>query len=109
MNKGFDTDASRADQYAKQLITEAWTYVLADPKGRRFIRWLLAITGEDQSVSCDNALRLARLSGRRDVGLEVRTALETMDPDHWDELVKEGRNDRSELDSLRAADDDSGI
>ena len=94
-------ETSRSDQLAKQWVDEAQSFVMADPRGRRFIRWVMAVSGEDQSVSCDNALRQARLSGRRDVGLEIHNALEAALPDRWDELVKEGRSDRAELNSLR--------
>ena len=93
-----------ADAHWRDQMQEAFTFVMADRRGRRFVRWLLSVSGEARSVSCENALRMARISGMRDVGLGVRAALESSSPGFWDQLLKEDRDERRELAELRRDD-----
>lgn len=92
-----------ADEHYRNLMREAFTYVMADRNGRRFVRWVLSVAGESRSCSCENALRMARISGMRDVGLDVRAAVEAAAPGFWDQLLKEDRDERRELAELRGS------
>lgn len=102
----YDDDEPVADERLRRQLREAFTYVMGDKRGRRFVRWVLAVSGEDRSISCDNALRLSRLSGMRDVGVAVRAAVEAAAPGNFDLLVKEERDERRDLASIRAAERD---
>ena len=55
--------------------------VMNTEQGRRTMAGVLSVTGYTKSLSVSNALLMANLSGRRDVGLEVLRKLQQVCPE----------------------------
>lgn len=66
--------------------------VMASEQGRRVIAWILDLTGLDESISSCDAMNMALLSGRRDVGLSIVKRLFRACPSNYEQLLRERRN-----------------
>lgn len=77
-------------QFEKELEL-ATRKVLESKEGRMVLGWILDVTGFDSSISCNEAMTLSNLSGRRDVGLLLKGRLEHVDYEKFVLLEKERR------------------
>ena len=77
-----------------KLRENAVKSVMATKEGRETLSWVLNMTGQDESVTSNDALRMATLSGRRDVGLEILRYLNRVAPEQVLTMYKEQNDGR---------------
>lgn len=81
-----DSDWKRMKNAAKD--------VLKSKNGRYLLGWILTVSGWRTSATSSDTIRMAVQCGRRDVGMEIANVLESVDPPHFDLLMKELRDGR---------------
>lgn len=62
---------------------EAVSFVMSDPRGQRFIAWLIDQTGFMRVTNSDNALTSARREGKRVIGADLMGVAMKHDPRCW--------------------------
>lgn len=95
----FDRARERDQNAKKQRLKikfreNAIKSVMGSKEGRETLAWILSLTGQDESVTSNDALRMATLSGRRDVGLEVLRTLNRVAPEQVLTMYKEQNDGR---------------
>lgn len=77
------------DRQNELRLKNALYSVLSTEQGQLVMAWVLSHTGQNSSISVSDSLRMAVLSGRRDVGLEITKKLRTLCPELLEKLNKE--------------------
>ena len=90
----FDEMESKAalEERARQdelRLKNALQTVLSLQEGRLVFAWVLSHSSLNSSISVPDSLRMAMLSGRRDVGLEISNKLRALCPELLEKLNKE--------------------
>lgn len=98
LNDVFDEQELQAkrreqDRQNELRLKNALVSVLSTEQGQQVMAWVLSLTGQDTSLSVSDSLRMAVLSGRRDVGLEISKKLRAYCPELLDKLNKECANE----------------
>jgi hypothetical protein len=75
-------------------FVNALTYVMADKRGRNFVRWLLGLTRSREISFNSDAAKMAFLEGHRNVGNQLFEVLEREVPELYLQLINEETNDR---------------
>lgn len=86
-----EREREEASRKAKDLDI-ALASVMSTKAGRSAVAWMISVTACDASITCDNALRMAAMSGRRDVGLQILSRLRAACPMAVDLMIKEQRD-----------------
>ena len=81
------------DEARDTQLDAALRDVMKTPTGRRVIAWICRIANSRTSVTMSDPILMAAASGRRDVALAIEAMLEEADPDAYDLMIKEMRND----------------
>ncbi len=94
LNDVFDEQEQRAerreqDRQRELRLKNALDSVLSTEQGQLVMAWVLSLTGQNTSISVSDSLKMAVLSGRRDVGLEITKKLRALCPEHLEKLNKE--------------------
>lgn len=77
------------DRQNELRLKNALYSVLSTEQGQLVMVWVLSHTGQNSSISVSDSLRMAVLSGRRDVGLEITKKLRALCPELLEKLNKE--------------------
>ena len=77
-------------------ITEAVYEIAASPNLRYFIRSLLNACGLNATPRASEALELARLCGRHEIGMEVQYTLLAEVPGLYPSLIKEDQDEQTD-------------
>ncbi len=77
------------DRQNELRLKNALYSVLSTEQGQLVMAWVLSHTGQNSSISVSDSLRMAVLSGRRDVGLEITKKLRALCPELLEKLNKE--------------------
>lgn len=98
LNDVFDEQELQAkrreqDRQNELRLKNALYSVLSAEHGQLVMAWVLSLTGQNSSISVTDALRMAVLSGRRDVGLEITNKLRALCPELLDKLNKVSTNE----------------
>lgn len=92
-----EEQAKRDAEESRQSILklhDALKSVMATEHGRLSVSWILSLTGQRDSLSVRDAMQMAVLSGRRDVGLQVLRKLNDICPERVDQMLVEERDAR---------------
>lgn len=74
---------------AAQREADETNFVMADPRGRAWVRRLLASMGVYRTSFNTNALQMAFNEGSRNQGLQLTAHLEEVCPDHFQSMNTE--------------------
>lgn len=87
-------NSARVKQQQKdvELFIDALKWMMSDKRGRRFISYLLDVTGYSQSCFTPNAVQMAYNEGCRDVGLRLASNALEHCPERFMELIKERKH-----------------
>ena len=77
------------DRQRELRLKNALVSVLSTEQGQLGMSWVLSYSSLDSSISVNDSLRMAVLSGRRDVGLEITKKLRALCPEFLEKLNKE--------------------
>lgn len=77
------------DRQNELRLKNALYSVLSTEQGQLVMSWVLSLSALNSSISVSDSLRMAVLSGRRDVGLEIVKKVRTLCPELLAELNKE--------------------
>lgn len=94
-----DERQARFDREREQLVKlkEAARHVMSTAEGRRFVDWVLATTGLDESVTGATDRSMLYASAQRDLGLTYRSFLKEACPQQLNQMEEEAderrRND----------------
>lgn len=77
------------DRQNELRLKNALYSILSTEQGQLVMAWVLSHTGQNSSISVSDSLRMAVLSGRRDVGLEITKKLRALCPEFLEKLNKE--------------------
>lgn len=80
-----------AEEAKKQdeLLDAEFAKIMRSAGGRKALRWVLNLAGTNESVTSVEPMRMAILSGRRDVGLALAQRLAKADAELFGMLMKE--------------------
>ena len=77
------------DRQNELRLKNALYSVLSTEQGQLVMSWVLSLSALNSSISVSDSLRMAVLSGRRDVGLEIAKKVRALCPEFLAELNKE--------------------
>jgi hypothetical protein len=91
------SEAAEKEQKAKKLKQVIWLddlrWVLTDKRGRRFMWWLLSITGFFKLSYSGNNDETNFNEGNRNVGLQLMNGINQASPDSYSVMMKEHLKD----------------
>ena len=76
-------------QLLRKEVEKAIIEVMSTSQGRKVLAWVLSQTGYKNSVSSRDPLTMALASGKRDVGLVISDAIETLCPQSYLQMQEE--------------------
>ncbi len=68
-------EEERRRQIEEKKLDDAFAWVMQSESGRKVVYWILSLTGEGDSVTALEPMKMMLQSARRDVGLQIRERL----------------------------------
>ena len=106
---GRDAQESKKERLAREALERQCRladlqWVIDDPRGRRFVRYLLVDSGVFNTSFNQNAMEFARAEGRKSYGTKLLELIEEHFPNQYLALKREVRAERDEFNRKRASD-----
>ena len=87
------TEKTKKSAEARKRLDNSIKTIMATKEGRRVMSWVLGFSGLNVSLSVFDSLKMAVLSGRRDVGLDISSRLGAVCPDLVTLMEKESQDE----------------
>lgn len=85
------TEKTNKAAEARKRLDNAIKTIMATQEGRRVLSWVLGFAGLEASLSVCDSIKMAVLSGRRDVGLDISSRLRAVCPELVSLMEKESQ------------------